>query len=157
MAPMTHRVDETDLRILRILQKDGTIRNTALAEHVGLSASPCLRRVKNLEDAGIIDRYVALVRGAKVGLPMVIFCRITLDRQDKNAVENFASAIVKLPQVTECYLIAGEHDYLLKVVTSSLDSYQDFQMKFLTPMPGVRNVFTEIPLKNVKTTTELPL
>lgn len=154
---MTHLVDEMDLRILRILQKNSSIRNTDLAEQIGLSASPCLRRVKILEEAGIIDRYVALVKGASVGLPMIIFCRVTLDRQDKAAVENFASAILKLREVTECYLIAGGYDYLLKIVTSSLDAYQDFQMKSLTTMPGIRNVFTEIPLKNLKSTTEIPL
>ncbi len=105
----------------------------------------------------MIDRYVALVKGANVGLPMVVFCRVTLDRQDKVAVERFADAMLKLPEVTECYLIAGEYDYLLKIVTSSLDAYQQFQMKSLTLMPGVRNIFTEIPLKNVKATTEIPL
>jgi Lrp/AsnC family transcriptional regulator, leucine-responsive regulatory protein len=153
---MTHLVDEVDLRILRILQKDSSIRNTDLAEQVGLSASPCLRRVKILEETGIIARYVALVNGANVGFPMVVFCRVTLDRQDKATVENFAKAMLKMPQVTECYLIAGQYDYLLKVVTSDLDSYQEFQMNSLTPMPDVRNVFTEIPLKKVKATTEIP-
>jgi DNA-binding Lrp family transcriptional regulator len=145
------------MRILRILQKDSSIKNTDLAEQVGLSASPCLRRVKILEEAGVINRYVALVNGAQVHLPMVIFCRINLDRQDKAAVENFAKAMLDMPQVTECYLIAGEYDYLLKVVTSDLDAYHEFQMNSLTQMPGIRNVFTEIPLKKVKVTTEIPL
>lgn len=151
------KLDATDRRILRALQRRGRLQNKALAEAVGLSNSPCLRRVRLLEEGGAIASYVARVDGGAVGLPLVIFTRVTLDRQDKVAVEGFAEAIARVPEVLECYLMAGSYDYLLKVAAADLDDYQRFQMQHLTPMPGVRNVVTEIPLRTVKATTELPV
>jgi len=154
---MPRTLDTIDRRILTALQKHGRIQNVDLAAKVGLSPSPCLRRVKNLEAAGAIARYTALLHGPAVQLPMVVFCRVTLERQHKAAVETFAATIIKVREVLECYLMAGTYDYLLKVAVKDLDDYQRFQMQHLTPMPGVRNVVTEIPLKTVKLTTELPV
>jgi DNA-binding Lrp family transcriptional regulator len=154
---MPKSLDAIDHRILRALQVDGRLHNTELASQVGLSPSPCLRRVKLLEDVGTIARYVALLDRSAVGLPMTIFCRVTLDRQDKAGIEGFAQAIAGVPEVLECHLMAGAYDYLLKVAAASLDDYQRFQMRHLTPLPGVRNVVTEIPLKTVKSTTYLPV
>ena len=154
---MPQDLDSIDRRILAALQKDGRIQNIGLAEKVGLSPSPCLRRVKILETNGTIRGYAALLDRAAVGLPLTIFCRVTLDRQDKAGVEGFAAAIAKVPEVLECYLMAGTYDYLLKVAAIDLDDYQRFQMAHLTPLPGVRNVVTEIPLKAVKVTTALPV
>ena len=150
-------LDHIDRKILRALQRKGRLQNKELAEDVGLSSSPCLRRVRLLESEGAIAGYAALLDGQVVGLPLVIFTRVTLDRQDKAAVESFAEAIAKVPEVLECYLMAGTYDYLLKVAAEDLDDYQRFQMQHLTPMPGVRNVVTEIPLRKVKATTVLPL
>ena len=154
---MPQALDSIDRQILTVLQRDGRIQNIELAAQVGLSPSPCLRRVKNLEAAGVVGRYAALLDGAAVGLPLTVFCRVTLDRQDKAGVESFADAIAAVPEVLECYLMAGTYDYLLKVAARDLDDYQRFQMQHLTPLPGVRNVVTEIPLKTVKATTALPV
>lgn len=154
---MPKSLDAIDRRILRALQADGRLPNTELAAQVGLSPSPCLRRVKMLEDGGTILRYAALLSGAAVGLPMTIYCRVTLDRQDKAGIEGFANAIASVPEVLECHLMAGSYDYLLKVAAANLDDYQRFQMQHLTPLPGVRNVVTEIPLKTIKGVSSLPV
>ena len=151
------KLDPTDRRILSALQRNGRLQNIELAQEIGLSPSPCLRRVRNLEASGAIARYVALLDGPRVGLPLTIFVRVTLDRQDKAGVESFAEAIARIPEVLECYLMAGTYDYLLKVAAEDLDDYQRFQMQHLTPLPGVRNVVTEIPLKAVKVQTALPV
>ncbi len=154
---MPMNLDRIDRKILSALQRRGRLQNVELAEHVGLSPSPCLRRVKNLEAGGAIAGYAALLDGTTVGLPLIIFVRVTLERQDKTGVEAFAVAIAKVPEVLECYLMAGTYDYLLKVAAEDLEDYQRFQMQHLTPLPGVRNVVTEIPLKTVKATTALPV
>ena len=154
---MPKRLDTIDRKILNALQRDGRIQNAELSRQVGLSASPCLRRVKNLEAGGAIERYAALLSGEAVGLPLIVFVRVTLDRQDKDGVESFADAISSVPEVLECYLMAGSYDYLLRVAAADLEDYQRFQMQHLTPLPGVRNVVTEIPLKHIKTTHVLPV
>ena len=133
------------------------MQNAELARQVGLSPSPCLRRVKLLEDAGFIRRYVALLEPAKIGIPLTFFVRVTLDRQDKLTVEHFANEMRKASQVVECHLMAGSYDYLLRVVAADLDHYQRFQMEHLTQIKGVKNVQTEIPLQMIKQTTELPV
>lgn len=154
---MAISLDQLDRRILRTLQSRGRLSNKELAEEVGLSDSPCLRRVRILEEKEAITGYAARVNGAVIGLPLVIFTRVTLDRQDKAAVESFAEIIARVPEVLECYLMAGSYDYLLKVAAADLDDYQRFQMQHLTPLPDVRNVVTEIPLRTVKATSELPV
>lgn len=154
---MPRALDSIDHRILRALQKDGRMLNTELAAAVGLSPSPCLRRVKLLESDGTIAGYTALLHGPGVGLPMTVFCRVTLDRQDKAGIEGFAAVMAHVPEVLECHLMAGTYDFLLKVAARDLVDYQRFQMQHLTPLPGVRTVVTEIPLKTVKATTALPV
>ncbi len=151
------KLDAIDKRILRALQHNGRMQNTELAQAVGLSASPCLRRVKLLEDAGIIDQYVALLKPSKIQLGLPIFVRVTLDRQDTATVEHFAAEVARLPEVMECHLMSGNYDYLLRVVTANLEEYQRFQMEYLTTIHGVRYVQTEIPLKQIKQTTAFPL
>src|SRR5579859_7197777 len=150
-------LDSIDRKILRVLQRDGRVQNAILANAVGLSPSPCLRRVRLLEESGIIDRYAALLNPAAVGLGFTVFVRVTLDRQDKVSVEHFASEIMKSDNVLECYLMSGSYDYLLRVVVADLDDYQRFQMEELTVIDGVRNVHTEIPLKKIKATSEFPI
>jgi DNA-binding Lrp family transcriptional regulator len=150
-------MDRIDKRILTELQINGRLHNVDLARRVGLSPSPCLRRVKQLESRGIISGYSAQVSGPAVGLPLTIFCRVTLDRQDKAGVEHFAETISRVPEVLECFLMAGTYDYHLRVSAADLEDYQRFQMEHLTPLPGVRHVVSEIPLKQVKSTTRLPV
>lgn len=154
---MRTKLDAIDRRILAALQADGRMQNTELADRVGLSPSPCLRRVRLLESAGLISRYTALLDGPKAGLPLVIFVRVALERQDRTGVESFSSAITKAPEVLECYLMAGTYDYLLKVAVRDLDDYQRFQMQHLTRAIGVQTVVSEIPLKCIKATTILPI
>lgn len=149
--------DHIDRAILDALQQDGRIQNTDLAAKVGLSPSPCLRRVRQLEDAGVIDRYVAVLDSAKVGLGMTFFSRVWLTGQDEETTSIFINAIKDLPQVLECYLMAGDCDFLLKVAVADIDDYRRFQTEYLSRTKGVSNIKTEIPLQIVKQTTAIPL
>ncbi|NKJ05507.1 Lrp/AsnC family transcriptional regulator [Rhizobium sp. SG741] len=151
------RLDEIDKRILRALQRDGRIQNVELAREVGLSPSPCLRRVKLLEEAGIIDRYVAVLNPAKVGLPLSMFARVWLTAQDAETIDRFIAAMKKLPEVMECYIMLGESDALLRVAVSDLDDYRQFQSTHLTKVNGIQNVKTDVPSQIVKQTYALPL
>ena len=146
-----------DKNILQALQQNGKLQNNDLAERIGLSPSPCLRRVKQLEDAGIIDRYVALVNPQKVNLGLTVFARIWLKSQDEQTVNNFIDAIMDIPEIVECQLMAGDCDFFLRIVVANLESYRKFQINHLNKIAGIQNVKTEIPLQSVKQTTELPL
>jgi Lrp/AsnC family leucine-responsive transcriptional regulator len=150
-------LDAIDRRILQALQRDASIANTELAKLVGLSPSPCLRRVKLLEEAGVIERYVALLNQSAIGLKMTLFVRVTLDTKDHDAIENFASEIRNMREVLECHLMAGSYDFLLRVAVADLDDYQRFQALHLTKIRSVKIVETEIPLRKVLRTTEFPL
>lgn len=151
------KIDAIDKRILSALQRDARIQNLELAQTVGLSPSPCLRRVRLLEEAGVINRYVTLLNPAAIDLPLTFFVRVKLSQQDRETVEHFASEIQLMSRVLECYVMPGSYDYLLKVVARDLVDYQSFQMERLTTIRGVQYVETEIPLKQVKQATELPL
>lgn len=151
------KLDEIDRRILRQLQKDGRMPNNVLAEKVGLSPSPCLRRVKMLEESGAIDRYVAILNPAVIGLGLTIFARIWLKSQDAATVDHFANEVKQMPEVVECHLMAGDCDYLLRIVTPSLEAYRKFQIDYLTRIEGVQSIKTEIPMQKIKQTTEIPL
>lgn len=154
---MPPRLDDIDRQILRLLQQDSKMLNTELAARVGLSPSPCSRRVRLLEEAGYFERHVALLSRATLNLRMTIFIRVALERQDLSAVDAFAVEVLKLPQVMEAYLMAGSYDYLIKAVVSDLDDYRHLHTEQIAAMPGVRNVQTEIALNEVKNTTELPV
>ncbi|WP_081084323.1 Lrp/AsnC family transcriptional regulator [Burkholderia territorii] len=154
---MPIKLDAIDRRILRALQRNSNRTNAQLAEEVGLSPTPCLRRVHLLEEQGVIDAYVALLNPAAVELRFTAFVRVTLERQDKTTVERFAREMEQAPEVLECHLMAGSYDYLLRVIAKDLDDYQRFQMETLTQIEGVRNVETEIPLKRIKQTVRLPI
>ncbi|SMF41108.1 Lrp/AsnC family transcriptional regulator [Pseudogulbenkiania subflava] len=151
------KLDAIDRRILRALQRDGRLQNIELAREVGLSPSPCLRRVRLLEEAGVIERYVAVVNAAKVGKGLSVFARIWLTGQDAETVDHFTEAIRQLPQVVECHLMAGDCDFLLRVVAADLDDYRQFQIEHLTRIAGVQSVKTEIPMQKIKLTSEIPV
>lgn len=153
--PMTF--DATDRRILEALQHDGRLQNIDLAAKVGLSPSPCLRRVRRLEDAGVIERYSAILDPLKIGLNLEVFVRVSLITQDAENIDRFNKAIRSLPQVVECFIMAGECDALLRVVAADLDDYRQFQMKHLNRSNGIQNVKTDIPLQKVKKSVALPL
>ena len=151
------RLDGIDRRILRALQENGRIQNVELAEKVGLSPSPCLRRVKLLEESGVIERYVALLDAAKIGVGLTVFARVWLTGQDAETVERFVEEVKLLPQVVECHLMAGDCDFLLRIVAADLEAYRQFQVDHLTRIPGVQSVRTEVPMQKIKLTSELPL
>lgn len=150
-------LDAIDRRILRALQRDGRLQNLELAKQVGLSPSPCLRRVRLLEEAGVIERYVALVNPVKVNVAVTLFVRVWLTGQDEVTVDRFTDAVRELPEVLECHLMAGDCDFLLRVVASDLEAYRQFQIKHLARIKGVQSLKTEIPMQKIKLTTELPV
>lgn len=151
------KLDRIDRAILRELQREGRISNNDLAERIGLSPSPCSRRVKLLEDAGIIQRYVALVDPAKVGMGMTVFARVWLTGQDEETTSAFIEAVRKLPQVVECQLMAGDTDFLMRVMVPDLDGYRRFQVEHLGRIPGVQSIKTDIPMQQVKRSWEVPI
>ena len=154
---MPTKLDDIDKRILRALQRDGRLQNVELAKEVGLSPSPCLRRVKLLEEAAIIDRYVAVLNSSKIGLSLSMFARVWLTAQDAETIDHFMEAMKQLPQVMECYIMLGESDALLRVVVADLDDYRRFQSAHLTRKNGIQNVKTDVPSQIVKQTYILPL
>ena len=150
-------LDEIDRRILETLQTDARVRNVELAGRVGLSASPCLRRVEQLQKSGVIRGYVTLVDAVAVGLPVSVFVSVTLEKQVEAALETFEDAIRACPEVMECYLMTGDADYLLRVVTSDLSAYERFLLDHLTRIPGVASIKSSFALKQVAYRTALPI
>lgn len=150
-------LDRTDYKILHYLQNSGRISNSDLADAVGLSPSPCLRRVKALENAGIVKQYVALVDGKAVGLPISVIVNVSLHSQERLSLMEFETRVAEYEEVLECYLMTGNFDYTLRVVAPDLDSYQRFLADKLTRIDGVANIQSSFTLKQVVYRTELPL
>ncbi len=150
-------LDAIDRRILDRLQENGRVSNVELANDVGISSSPCWRRVRELEKRGVISGYVALVDAAAVGLPVSVFVQVTLERQIEAALETFEAAVKARPEVMECYLMTGDADYLLRVVVSDLPTYEAFLKDHLTRIPGIANIKSSFALNQVKYRTSLPL
>ena len=150
-------LDPIDRQILENLQNDARMRNVDLAGKVGLSPSPCLRRVGNLKKTGVIRSYATLVDAEAVGLPVSIFVNVTLEKQIEPVLETFEEHIRARPEVMECYLMTGDADYLLRVVVPDLASYRRFLMDHLTRIPGVANIRSSFALKQVKYRTALPI
>ncbi len=151
------KLDAIDRRLLTVLQQNGRIPVTDLADKVGLTTSPCLRRLKNLERSGIIRGYGAQVAQEKVGLPVSVFISIKLERQREEALEKFENAIRKCPEVVECYLMTGTRDYLLRVVASDLADYERFLKDTLTRIDGVASIESSFALAQVKHSNALPI
>ena len=151
------QLDSTGWKILGLLQGDARLSNVELAKAVGLSPSPCLNRVRALEEAGYISRYVTLLDALRVGLKVSVFIQVTLERQIESALERFENAIRTWPEVMECYLMTGDADYLIRVVVADIQVLEEFILKFLTKLPGVGNIKSSFALKQVKYQTALPL
>jgi Lrp/AsnC family leucine-responsive transcriptional regulator len=149
--------DEIDRKILAVLQADGRISLADLSAKVGLSPSPCLRRIRILERDGIIARYVAVLDQGKVGLPVSVFVSIKLESQREQALERFNKAIAKWPEVLECYLMTGPRDYLLRIVVADLSAYERFLKQKLTKVDGIASIESSFALEQVKYTNVLPL
>ena len=150
-------MDTFDKDILRELQKNGRISNRELAERLALSTAPCWRRMRALEESGLISRYVALLDAAKLGLNVVAFAHISLESHRADLVAEFNTVIQAAPQVLECYMTSGEYDYMMKVLARDMADYERFLSDVLMQVPGVRTVNTSFMLKCNKFTTELPL
>ena len=150
--------DRLDRRILTELQQDGGLTNQALAERVGLSPSPCLRRVKALEDAGVITGRVTLLDRKKLGLSLTALIQISMDRHTPERFANFESTVKRFPEVQSCLLITGQDaDYLLIVVVPDLEMYQEFLLNKITRIEGVSGVHSSFVMRWVVDTTALPL
>ncbi len=152
-----HQLDAIDARILSELQQDARLTNIDLASRVGLSPSPCLARVRTLEDAGIINRYVALLDPLTIGLNVSVFIQIKLEKQSELALQRFQTAVHNYPEVMECYLMTGDADYLLRVIVSDIQALQDFIVNRLSKIPGVANIKSSFALMQVKYKTAFPL
>lgn len=154
---MPSNLDPIDRRILVALQRDGRMSNVELANEVGLSPSPCLRRVRLLEESGIIERYVAVLDGAKIGVGLTVFARVWFKTQDAQTTHQFAETVRKFPEVLECYLTTGECDAIMRIVTADLHAYWRFQSDYLMRIPSVQSVKTDVPMETIKRTYDLPM
>ncbi|MBL1421956.1 MAG: Lrp/AsnC family transcriptional regulator [Alphaproteobacteria bacterium] len=150
-------LESLEIRILTELQKNGRLTNQDLADLVGLSPSACWRRVRSLEEEGVIKNYQARVAGAKVGFPETIFARVNLEKHSDNLVQNFEDAITNQPEVIECFATSGDSDYLLRVVASDISAYDHFIQKFLLKIEGVSQVRSNFQLREVKGLSPYPL
>jgi DNA-binding Lrp family transcriptional regulator len=157
MEEKTPTLDEIDRRILVELQRDGRLTNQDLAGRIGVSASPCWRRVRALEEAGVIKGYAALVDPAALGLNVSVFTQVSLERQEKKALQVFEAAVGEWPEIMECYLMTGDADYLLRVVVPDLAAYERFLMARLTRIRGIASIKSSFALRSVKYRTDLPI
>ncbi|MFT2090568.1 Lrp/AsnC family transcriptional regulator [Paraglaciecola sp. 2405UD69-4] len=152
------KFDKYDRLILEIIQQQGRISNQELAEAINLSPSPCLRRVKQLEEAGFIDGYVALLDAKKLGLSLVSFMQVSMDKHTPERFNHFEAEIAKCNEVLECHLVTGQTaDYLLKVIIKDMDGFQHFLLNKLTPIDGVSGVQSSFVLKSPVNTRALPI
>ncbi len=150
-------LDATDLRILRSLQGEGRLSNTELADRVGLSQSPCLRRVKRLERDGFIRGYRAVLEREAVGLAITVFAAFRLDASTREATESLESSLTALPEVVTCHMLSGDSDCLAEIVVPSVKAYEELLNSTLRRLPNVRDIRSNIALKRVKSETPLPL
>ncbi len=150
-------LDEIDLKILQRLQNDGRITNVELANSVGLTAPPCLRRMRALEDEGVIKSYHAAIDPAKMGYTITVFAMVSLKSQAENDLQAFENHMQKLPEVRECYMLNGEIDFMLKVVAKDLQQFQSFLTSQLTAAPNVASVKTSLTIRSAKHLPGVPI
>jgi len=151
------KIDRIDRAILHELQLDGRLSNVVLASRVNLSESACLRRVRNLEEIGVISGYAMMVDQPKAGYPSTVFVQISLERQQREDLEKFERAVAKVPEVMECYLMTGDADFLLRVVAADAADFERLHSNHLTRLPGVTRVHSSFSLRTVVKKTELPI
>lgn len=151
-------LDSTDIAILEQLQENARISNVDLARAVGLTPSPCLNRVRSLEESGVIQRHVTLLNSKRLGLRLNVFIQVSLEKQREEALARFQEIIQLRPEVMECYLMTGDSDYLLRVLVRDIDDLEGFILNSLTKVPGISNIRSSIALKQVqyKTAVALP-
>ena len=150
-------LDRIDLKILKVLQQNGRLSNTALAKEVGLSATPCTERVKALERHGFIEHYSAKLNPHLLGLNLLVFVEISLLRTSPDVFADFREAVIKLPQILECHLVSGNFDYLIKARVEDMAAYRHFLGETLLLLPGVRESKTYVVMEELKEAQQLPL
>lgn len=155
MPPFT--LDAIDIKILNALQENSKLTNVELTQRINLTASPCLARVRALEQAGIISRYVTLLDPGKLGLGLSVFIQVGMEHQAERDLKAFQTAITNYEEVMECYLMTGDFDYLIRVVVTDMPALQRFIVNKLTKIPGVSNIKSSFALEQVKYKTALPL
>jgi Lrp/AsnC family transcriptional regulator len=154
---MQDSISSIDLKILKQLQNDCSLTAAQLADRIGLSQSPCWRRVNRLEQEGFIHKRVALLDAEKLGMDVVVFCTVNLSVHGRQSLEEFEEAVRRLPEVTECYTMTGTMDYMLKIVTRDIRHYEQFVRTFLSQMPGIQEIHSNVAVTTIKNTTALPL
>lgn len=154
---MTIKLDKIDRQILSYIQTDAGLSASEIAERVNLSQPPCWRRIKRLEDEGIISRKVGILNRKELGLNLVTYTEVKLSANGRQAVGDFEEKIRSFPEVTECYVMMGRIDFLLRIVTRDTETYEQFFRDHLSQLPGVQDISSNVALTEVKYTTELPL
>jgi len=150
-------LDEIDLQILALIQENGRITNVELANAVGLTAPPCLRRLRILEDKGIISAYRAEIDPVKMGYSITVFAMVSLKSQAETDLKNFEDHVQKLPAIRECHMLNGEIDFILKIVATDLQQFQDFLTRELTSAPNVASVKTSLTIRSAKNLPLVPV
>ena len=150
-------IDDIDRKLLMALQKDARLTSEELGRKAGLSPSPCARRVRLMEAAGVIKGYVAIVDQAKVGLPISVFASVKLERQREEELDRFAAAVSRWPEIVDCYLMTGQRDYLLRIVVADLQAYETFLKQKLTRLKGVASIESSFALGQIKQSHALPV
>ena len=151
------QIDRIDVEILRILQADSTKAIKDIAKEVGLSATPTYERIKRLENEGVIKKYIAVLDGIKIGLDIIVYCNVTLKEQNKDALQSFEQEVSKLPQVLEVIGLSGNYDYMLKIVSPNIHTYNDFLMNVFSTIPNIGQFHSNIVLGDVKSNSPYPL
>ncbi|HZU64153.1 MAG TPA: Lrp/AsnC family transcriptional regulator [Novosphingobium sp.] len=153
---MAH-LDQIDRRLLAELQQEGRVTNVELAQRVGLTAPPCLRRVRALEESGFIRGYHAVLDGARLGFTITVFAMVSLKSQAEDALRAFEDHVRTLPEVRECHMLNGEIDFILKIVSRDLQGFQEFLTSKLTPAPNVASVKTSLTIRTSKNQPGVPM
>ena len=151
------RLDSVDISILTELQENGRLTNAELAERVGLSPSACHRRVKTLESAGVVDRYVAILSEEALGRGITVYVQVTLDNQKRETLQGFEDAVTHVPEVMECYLMSGEADYLVRVLVRDANDYERVHREVLSALPGVARLNSSFTIRRVFSRTTMPV
>ncbi|MGF1755069.1 Lrp/AsnC family transcriptional regulator [Vibrio makurazakiensis] len=149
-------MDRIDLNLLSLLQKDGRLTTAELADQVGLSASPCARRIKRLEEKGIIDGYRMTISREKAGIAMTVFVEVSLSNHQERSIDKFEAAVVEMEEVISCHVVSGAYDYLLEVVSKDLTGYEAFTRK-LQRLENVKDIHTHLAIRQVKGNSPLPI
>ncbi|MCU0339885.1 MAG: Lrp/AsnC family transcriptional regulator [Spirosomaceae bacterium] len=155
-VPLT-LTDETDLKILRLLQQNAQLTIKEIANEINLSITPVHDRIKKLEREGVIERYVTLLNRKRLGKSMVVYCNVTLDKQQRDHFQEFNEAMLQMPEVVECCVVSGTFDYLIKVVAADVESYHTFYQEKLATLKSISHISSFFVMSEVKSTTSLPI